>query len=207
MMGTQFKAVLAQATLLVAIGTAIGVADGFVFRPVSLVRPAPPPVTPTTPAPKGPVESGTKPPDPTPLSTPTTQQAAPVPQPGSCSPTPKDKLPQGHITMDEAKSLFDGGTAVFIDTRRAELYEQGHVRGAYRIELHAFDSGDPPVLQMIPRQSQVVCYGIGGNCDESEAVARMLSLAGYASVYVMHDGFPCWKSLGFPADTGPGAFP
>ena len=48
---------------------------------------------------------------------------------------------------------------------------------------------------MIPRSSVLVVYCSGGDCDESEAVARMLTGSGYKSTYVMHDGIPGWTNL------------
>lgn len=228
-----FRTILIRASVLVVIGSAIGVVDAFV-RPITLQRDLPPAldlsgsrsakVAPALPSPAVPasgtpaampISSSDKPKAPTPAPVtppaPVVAEAKPAPtlaaKPGACVPTAKDKLPPGHITMDEAKALFDQGTAVFVDTRKPDLYELGHVRGAFRIELHAFERGDPPALAMIARDSVVVTYCVGGNCDESEAVARLLGGSGYKKVYVMHDGFPCWNALGFPIDTGPGLFP
>ena len=222
-----FRTVLTQAMILVAIGAVIGVGDAFVFRPIQIGRPAPPPIDNSTPAgspdktakppqnsaqPAGPNTSAPVPTSPVqPSPTPTAPvQSTPDPASlpgGTCVPTPKDKLPPGQITMDEAKKIFDSGQAVFVDTRKLDMYEAGHVQGAYHIELHDFENGDPKILNFIDRSSVIVAYCVGGNCDESEAVARQLSGAGYQKVYVMHDGFPCWKALGFPVETGKGMTP
>lgn len=94
-----------------------------------------------------------------------------------------------------------------MDTRKPAEFEAGHVAGAIRITLQDFERGDPQVLNFIDRSGTIITYCVGGNCDESEAVARQLTMAGYKKVYVMHDGFPCWKSLGYPGEVGPGAFP
>lgn len=184
------KSVFGQVVVLCALGGAIGVADAFVFRPVELHRAPPPPLE--TPKPSGDKPTQPIPPVPTP------------PAPAGATPiklTPKDQLPPGHVTIEDAKAQFDAG-ATFIDTRKIEPYKLGHVRGAFRIELADFSSGNPPILAMIARDSIVIVYCSGGHCDESEAVARMMTGSGYKRVYVMHDGIPAWTHLGHPVVTG-----
>lgn len=210
------KCIFMQAGILIAIGAAIGVVDAFA-RPIQIGREVPPPLL--IPQPKPTKTAPTTPPQPvSPVETAPTPIASTSGSQPDCTITPKDKLPAGHITLDEAKALFDakvaatpaesgGPGAVFVDTRKKDIFEEGHVVGAYRIGLHDFEGGDPQILNFIDRSSTIIAYCVGGNCDESEAVARMLSGAGYTKVYVMHDGFPCWKKLGYPNETGPGAFP
>ena len=186
------KSMLGQAFAIVAIGAAIGVADAFSFRPINLKREAPPllplitfdPKTTTPPAPVAP------------------PQTAPAPAPAAFKETPKTDFDKpGQITVTEARALFDQ-QATFLDARKLDPYKLGHVKGAWRLELSDFDAGDPQFLALIPRSSVLVVYCSGGHCDESEAVARMLTGSGYKSTYVMHDGIPGWTALGHPVTTG-----
>lgn len=186
------KSMLGQAAAITAIGAAIGAADAFALRPISLSREAPPPLS-TKPDPK------------------TLQQPSPVvPPPIAATPasiafkeTSKSELADkpGQITITEARALFDQ-QATFIDARKLDPYKLGHVKGAWRMELSDFSAGDPQILALIPRSSVLVVYCSGGHCDESEAVARMLTGSGYKSTYVMHDGIPGWTALGHPVTTG-----
>jgi rhodanese-related sulfurtransferase len=130
------------------------------------------------------------------------RETPPDPRAETRDPTPKP-LPPGQITLDEAKRLFDSGASL-VDARRKDDYEQGHIKGAMRINLKSFENGDPPLLAMIPRDGTVVVYCSGGNCDESEHVAEFLYNSGYKKVYVIHDGFPGWKAKGWPIETGEG---
>lgn len=213
------KGVWVQMGVIVALGAAIGVADAYKFRKLDLQRPAPPPLPPITVSQDPPKGDPTKPAtdagtnQTTSGSTPatnTTPHSSPTPAPAAGTSastafefTPKEKMPTGHITVDEAKGLYDQ-QATFIDTRKSDVYQAGHVLNAFRIELAMFSAGDPPMLAMVPRDAIVVAYCSGGHCDESEAVARMLDASGYKKVYVMHDGFPGWKAKGFPIETGKG---
>lgn len=202
---------LLQTLVILLLGSALGAADAFYYRPIKIGREAPPPVDVTsrktaTPAPPSDVvpditEPAEAPPQkssgpPTPITNPTA--------PAAFTPTPKAALPAGHITLDEGKALFDN-QATFIDSRNLAEYEKGHIQGAFRLELHDFlATASPPVLAIVPRDGNVVVYCKGGDCDESDKVAEMLTNSGYKRVYVLHDGLPGWLAMGWPHETGPG---
>lgn len=184
----RWSTVCLRAFLIVALGSGAGIADSM-RRPITLSRAAPEPV-PVVPQTSAPAQG------------PATPSTAKPGEPG-WHPTPKSALPAGQITIDEAKAFFDQGAA-FVDTRKSDEYQAGHIKDAFRISLSNFKTGDPALLGMIPRDSVVICYCNGGQCDESEAVARMFSNSGYTKVYVLHDGFPGWKAMNLPINTGPG---
>jgi rhodanese-related sulfurtransferase len=215
-MPTKPLTILAQAMALGVIGAAIGLAHSAI-RPVTIDRPPPPSIDSTiasgaaggvpaiAPADThAPAPAGAKPTE-TPPTPAVTKPAAPEPaKPSKAELTPELKA-KGHITIDEAFALFSmNPPAFFVDTRHKADYHEGHIPGAFRIPLAAFEGKPPFSLQLIERESPVVVYCIGGNCDESEAVAKQFNLAGYKKVYVLHDGFPGWKAAGKPVETGPG---
>lgn len=221
------RPIVVQVIVIITLGTLIGVADAFVLRPVRLGMEKPPevdfgpkgsktgaesPKPSTTDAnsskqpEKQPEHQVNTQPDPTPKTSATA--AAPVAAPaGDFKPTPKDQLPQGQITLEEAKQAFDNQSATFIDSRKMESYEAAHIPGAFKIELHDFSTRDPQVLMLVPRDSNIIVYCNGGNCDESVKVAEMLNNSGYKKVYVLHDGLPGWKAMGWPTETGKGMMP
>lgn len=208
------RPIVMQIGAILALGGAIGVADAFLLRPVQFGRQAPPPIDLTSPAAPKPEPAPAAPDSPGVTAQPTQPlPAAPVAQNAEPSalepaftPSAKDKIPSGHITLDEAKAIFDAGGS-FVDTRRKEEYETSRVPGALRIPLADFSKGDPQALMLIPREANVVVYCNGGACDESEKVAQMLNNSGYAKVYVLHDGMPGWAKFGYPTESGPGLLP
>lgn len=200
------KPILLQIATIVVVGSLIGVADAFVLRPVRLGMEVPkkadfdfPSTNGVKPAPHdtSPVPANAHPAATAPASQPKTD----------FKPTPADQLPAGHITLDDGKKAFDNQSAAFVDARKAELYEAAHIPRAFKIELHDFSAGDPQVLMMIPRDSNVIVYCSGGNCDESVKVAEMLNGSGYKNVYVLHDGLPGWQAMGWPTESGKGMMP
>lgn len=202
--------IIIQMAVIIGLGFGLGVAD-MILRPVDLKpREAPPPLelgpagsrpaSNDAPAPPAARASG----QPAASASPTAP-AAPA-APGGFTPTPKDKLPTGQITIDEAKAAYDQGLAdgmtFFVDSRKHEEFVAGRVLNALRIDSKSFETGNPPELSLIPRDAIVIVYCNGGQCDESENVAKWITNSGYKKVYVLHDGFPGWKALGHPIESG-----
>lgn len=206
--------VLVHALVLIVIGGVIGTADAFIRADrLAKRRAAPPPLTiPDAPAANRAQQAPAQPatptggePAPTPPITPApaaSPQAAPA-QPAAFVFTPADKLPAGHITVQQALHLYNEG-ATFIDARRKDLYVEGHVPQAFRADMASFRGREPGFVSMLPKDMVLVVYCGGGNCDESEHVAQLLDASGFKTIYIMHDGFPGWKAAGYDVETGEG---
>lgn len=208
------RSIWVQASALVALGLLMGTADALV-RPIKLGRNTTEFTLPVTPAPGGTAKPATtgaetsKPVEPvqTAAETPKAQPAEPaesgVPTSAEAfKPTPKDQLPKGQITLAEAKAAFDAGETNFVDARPKEKFADGHIPGAVRLELVDFQNQIPAKLGLLPKENLTIVYCNGGHCDESERVAEMLENSGYARIFIIHDGFPGWKALGYPVETG-----
>jgi rhodanese-related sulfurtransferase len=206
--------ILIQMAVIIGVGAGLGIVDA-VLRPIDLNKRAAPSQDITAAIKQGGRTGSQSTPGtqiaPGTQDTPGTQgtpgepsgQASPTPAAGDKPfvPTPKEALPPGQVTLGEAKQAYDAG-AMFIDSRSLEHFKAGHIENAIRIEAAMFKSGDPPELGLVPRSAIVVIYCSGGQCDESENVAKLLTNSGYQTVYVLHDGFPGWKALGYPTATG-----
>jgi rhodanese-related sulfurtransferase len=176
---------------------------------VLMDRPAPPPIEDSKPAqadtkpaetvetPAAPAANDTKP-----ETTPSVEKPAAETKPQT-QPKPSGELPQGHITVAQARALFDQN-AFFVDARRKEVYAEGHIAGAFRADMESFKTSTPQWVSGLPKDMKLVVYCNGGDCDESEHVAQMLNASGFSAVYIIHDGFPGWKTAGHPIETGEG---
>jgi rhodanese-related sulfurtransferase len=199
---------------IAVLGLGIGAADALFLRPVRLdvekvdVKDflTPSPGGQTTPAP---VEPAPTPNAPGPgTSTPAEQPPVVTPKepPPAQPPTPPQATEKSnHISVPDAFALYQRvatGECFFIDARKFELFEQGHVAESIPLNLKSFDTGMPPQLQVMDPSKPIVVYCGGGNCDESEAVGRQLNNFGYKFIFIMHDGFPAWQSAGHPVGTG-----
>jgi len=225
------QAIFVQMLVIVAIGTGIGFAHSKI-KPVVITREAPPKigdvlknagVAPPAPKPAegaAPAE-GTKTPEPNgdaelaALTQPAPTDATPKTPDAATNVEPKagdeeEQLSQalrdkGHITIKEAKALFEKTPpAYFVDTRHKADYEEGHVKDAFSLPLAAFSGKKPKLLDVMDPTEIVVVYCVGGTCEESEEVAKNLSIMGHKNVYVMHAGFPGWVKAGLPVNKGVG---
>ncbi len=83
-----------------------------------------------------------------PASPQTSRNAAHVP-----TPKPEDGAPR--ISLADAKKEFDAHSAVFIDTRSAEQYAQGHIPGAINLSYTDIAAGKD---DKIPKGKKIIAY-------------------------------------------------
>jgi len=110
------------------------------------------------------------------------------------------KKVNGAVTIDakKAKQLFDKGV-VFIDVRKDKDYAAGRVPDAIHIELKKVYSKDS-LAKAAKMNQPVVIYCNGHSCMRSSKAAEKAVSWGYKNVYYFRDGFPSWKSSGYPVE-------
>ena len=164
-------------------------------------------VTATSPAP-APAPAPTPAPVPTPKETTTPAPTPPTPTPVP-SPAPKPApapqvLPANHISLAQARELYDAGMCHFIDARTEADFAKGHITGAIFMPPSAFFGGKLPdelLNGKLIRAWNVVVYCTGGDCDASENVAIRLKEQGF-NPRIFHEGFDAWKRAGYPTTEG-----
>ena len=58
------------------------------------------------------------------------------------------------ISVDEAKQHFDAGSAVFVDARGEDEYEQAHIAGAIRLP----DAPIASLVDTLPKDQLIITY-------------------------------------------------
>jgi rhodanese-related sulfurtransferase len=101
--------------------------------------------------------------------------------------------------LEEAKQLYDSRTAVFIDARHEFEFKLGHIRGAYNIALKEFDAHKQR-LASIPKETLIVIYCDGAECNSSIEVGIKLSALGYSKIKVFFGGWQEWSANNLPID-------
>lgn len=106
----------------------------------------------------------------------------------------------GATTVDaaKAKALFDKGVP-FVDVRNDKDWNAGRIPGAVHLDLHgAFNDGS--FGKVAKKEQEVALYCNGASCPRSaEASAKAVGW-GYKKVYYFRDGFPAWKTAGYPVE-------
>jgi rhodanese-related sulfurtransferase len=115
------------------------------------------------------------------------------------------------ISSEEAEAAFRAGLP-FVDARRSEEYEAGHVRGASSLpvwedglaaRLEAFAARAAFQARAARLKAPVVLYCLGGECEDSRLLADRMIPLGFGNLLIYRDGFPDWAAKGRPVVKGP----
>lgn len=82
------------------------------------------------------------------------------------------------ISAQEAKELMDSETAVVLDVRTQEEYDEGHIEGAVRMAMEEFDAKSAEVLP--DKDALILVYCRSGN--RSATASKILIEMGYTNV-------------------------
>jgi rhodanese-related sulfurtransferase len=106
------------------------------------------------------------------------------------------------ISLREAWSRYQEGTALLVDARDAASFKQGHIKGAWSIPPG--ETGSSSSFDEIRILAQagliVIVYCDGANCTLGPALAQALRQRGVPSVRVMTDGWRRWQEAGYPVE-------
>jgi len=93
------------------------------------------------------------------------------------------------------------GLNLFVDARKPDLYEEGHIPGAVQCELgDAIDD----VIARANGVERVIVYCGGGDCEDSIFMCRELLDAAvpYDSIFLYPGGWKEWSANQMPTQTG-----
>jgi len=104
------------------------------------------------------------------------------------------------IAIDQAKKLFLSHQAVFVDARPRNLYEQGHIQGAFSLPVEAFDQYFFEFLKSTPAKTRIITYCDGEACTLSHELIKMLRDQGYTDLKVLSNGWTLWQQNQLPVE-------
>ncbi|MBU0750674.1 MAG: rhodanese-like domain-containing protein [Gammaproteobacteria bacterium] len=109
-----------------------------------------------------------------------------------------------------AVQALQGKGAVLIDTRKANEYADGTIKGAisvpYDPEKSAKDAGFDPAAdkfdmgKIADKNKDYVVFCNSGTCWKSYKAAVVMAKAGYKNVHWYRNGFPDWKARKLPME-------
>lgn len=99
------------------------------------------------------------------------------------------------VTLHEAEEAWRKRSAVFIDARESDFFEEGHIPGAINVPVSqvAHPTGLPE-----NKAAALIVYCSGGDCEDSRILAKALGAAGYESISVLAGGWDEWTAAGLP---------
>lgn len=113
------------------------------------------------------------------------------------------------IDFEELVKVFQNpataqGLNLFVDARKPDLYEEGHIPGAVQCDPFEPDDALNDVISRASGVERVIVYCGGGDCEDSIFMCRELVDAGlpYDSIFLYPGGWKEWSSNEMPAQVG-----
>lgn len=109
-----------------------------------------------------------------------------------------------HYHWTEAKAMWEGKEALFIDARAKVEYDQGHIPGAIPMPLGEFDKYYDMYKSRIKKAKYLITYCHGVGCKLSDKVAQKLyNDKGHKNTGAFFGGWPQWQQHNLKIETGP----
>jgi rhodanese-related sulfurtransferase len=114
-------------------------------------------------------------------------------------------LPTGivSVSLAEFQAAFRTQSALLVDARPPEEYEEGHVPGAVSLPAGAFEERYLDLMDVVEEAEATIVYCGGFECSESIQVAERLLEVGRTQVGVFEQGWRAWSESGGPSREGP----
>ena len=96
------------------------------------------------------------------------------------------------------------GMIIFVDARNDAHYEAGHIPGAHQLDYYRPETYLPAVLAACGTAQQILVYCTGGDCEDSELTAILLTQSGVPRerLFIYPGGFTEWTANGLPLELG-----
>jgi len=109
----------------------------------------------------------------------------------------------GATTIDhkKAKTLHDRGVK-FVDVREAKSFADGHVPGAFNLDIDTEFSRES-LSRIVGKDEEFVLFCYGKTCPSSAYASAKAVMWGFKRVYYFSGGFPAWKEAGYPVEVSP----
>jgi rhodanese-related sulfurtransferase len=102
------------------------------------------------------------------------------------------------IDLAQAKKYFDEGSALIIDSRSPEEFDEGHIKGAVNLPYEEFDELFDKILAEADNEKSIVVYCSGEDCHSSDILADRILEEGFTNIHVFFGGWPAWVAAKYP---------
>jgi rhodanese-related sulfurtransferase len=118
------------------------------------------------------------------------------------TPLPPKLTTEDTVSLDEVKTLWQTGGAIFLDARSPSDYAAGHIPNSLNLPAEQFEEHYPQVAAMLTPDTRVVVYCDGVECELSHHLADRLRSLNYKRVRILVNGWTTWRTAGLPTQTG-----
>ena len=108
------------------------------------------------------------------------------------------------ISSEEAKVKYDASSAIFIDSRDEEEYNEAHILGSINIpagsDMLSYKDGMFNI-DALNKPLELVVYCDGVTCGAAELLAKEILDMGYKNhIYIIRNGLPEWDEMKYPVE-------
>lgn len=103
------------------------------------------------------------------------------------------------ITLEQAYKLYISKKALFIDARKSQFYETGHIKGAINIPWHGPEE-KATIPENLSTNQLIITYCEGIECDSSVELAYFLFDTGFYRVQIFYTGLEEWLNANYPIE-------
>lgn len=107
--------------------------------------------------------------------------------------------PPEYYGYEETNEAFQKGNGIIIDSRSEYDYRLGHIRGSVNLPLKEFDARKD-VYGSWPKDTLLITYCDGQECNSSMDLATKLAEAGFTNVRFFFGGWAEWQQHGSPEE-------
>lgn len=103
----------------------------------------------------------------------------------------------GFVSIERVLMHLRNGTAFFVDARKPEEYQEGHLRDVIHLPSNALYANIDRLTDMVAPDETVIIYCAGGECEASHSVADALRRDfGFTNVWIYKNGWEEIESSG-----------
>ena len=91
------------------------------------------------------------------------------------------------ISIEKARAALKTGRAFFLDLRPVNAFTKSHILGAMNFPAEEIYSLLPQIDRQIPKDAEVILYGVDKKDAGPAEVASLLQMMGYGNVKIVED--------------------
>lgn len=100
------------------------------------------------------------------------------------------------LSLEQALALFGKPGTLFVDVRRKEAFQQGHIEGARHIPYSFVEPLSKEIVESLKGYSSIIVYCNGEEAEVSKLMTGELVQAGINGAVYLEKGFAGWVKKG-----------
>jgi len=97
------------------------------------------------------------------------------------------------ISIEQGRAILKIGKSFFVDLRSADAFSKVHILGAINFPAEEIYGQLAIIEQQIPKDAEIILYGIGNEDPVPTEVASIIEMLGYRHIKILTEGWAGWN--------------